>query len=102
MSQEKYTNEFYLSQLKQKCAECKDEIKGCKAFINQLPEDEIQRLQKLVEETKFKRRRYGDRQFFCWSIHPVFNIHPTDPWPAMHIPRAVLMSEFAIRTPIPT
>lgn len=102
MITEKYTNEIYLADLKRKCVERGDEVKGCKAFIQALPESEKQRLQKMAHETKFHRRKYGERQFYCWAHHAVLNNAPTDPWPAMHFPKAVLMSLFAIHTPTPT
>jgi hypothetical protein len=95
-------NDIYLARIREKYAVLEDEKKACAAFIKELPTEELERLGKLVEETSYQRRKYGKCQFYCWPIHPIFKEHPLDPWPAAHFPKAVLMSDFAVRTPMPT
>lgn len=84
---------------------CNDEKIAATKFIKSLPENEQKRLEGLYKETTFQRRHYGNGQFYCWPLHPVFlsddrrtNI---DPWPATNYPKHVLMTSFAIRTPEP-
>lgn len=88
----------YIDQLKELMAKHKDERKACSAFVKTLPDEEKERLEKLVEETRFLRRRYGETDYFCWPIHSVFKERPVSPWPAIRYPRVVLMADFAIRT----
>jgi hypothetical protein len=94
-------NDVYLARIREKCALLNDQKIACEAFIRELPGAEQERLAKLVAETTYHRRKYGQCDFYCWPIHPVFSDRPTDPWPASRFPKFVLMSEFAIRTQPP-
>jgi len=87
-----------LSDIRDLVAKYKCVRTACQHFVRTLSDSERQRLTALVKETKFSRRKYGGRYFYCWAHHAVFRASPIDPWPAAHYPRAVLMAEFAIRT----
>lgn len=93
------TTEEYMTRIRALVAKHECEKKGCAAFVKTLPEPERQRLAGLVEQIRFQRRHYGGGQFYCWALHPLFEKRPIDPWPASQYPKAVLMADFAIRTP---
>lgn len=70
---------------------------ACKHFFKSLPPEEKKRLDTLVAETKFNRRRYSKSVVYCWPIHPVFTENGIDPWPAVIYPINILRKDFAIR-----
>lgn len=74
------------------------EKKASKALFKSLPDAEQGRINMLVDETTFSRRKYGQSDFYCWANHPVFNKRLVDPWPAVHYPKDVLRIDFALRT----
>ena len=90
--------DIYRNEIRRLCDVHNDIKIATKHFVKHLEPSEKVRLEKLADETKFERRRYGKASFFCWPLHSVFTNIGIDPWPASRYPKSVLIADFAVRT----